>query len=61
MNRYGALVRLLEEEEEKIGFSLGGELGDTYRSVLQKERQDTEKNLECLKKYLGQGELTYGK
>ena len=52
LHRYAALIRLLEEEEEKIELSLGGELGDAYRAVLQEERQDVEKNLALLKKDL---------
>ena len=48
LNRYARLIRLLEEEEEKIGLSLGGEIGDAYRAVLREERQDVEKNLTFL-------------
>ncbi len=48
---YKKLLRLLEEEDEKIALSLQGSYLDQYRKILQKEREGVEEKLRQLYTY----------
>lgn len=39
IRRYQKLIQLLEEEEEKISFSLQGDLLSQYRLIIKKEKE----------------------
>lgn len=49
IRRYRELLRLLEEDEQKISLCLQGELLEKYRAILAKERQLVEDRLRSLR------------
>lgn len=48
---YQKLIRLLEEEDEKIALSLQGPYLEQYRRILRKERERIEEKLRELYTY----------
>lgn len=48
---YQKLIRLLEEEDEKIALSLQGPYLEQYRKILRKERERIEEKLRELYTY----------
>ncbi len=51
ISEYRKLLELLDEEKESIVRSMQGELMEIYREILQKERENVEKNIHMLYQY----------
>ena len=51
VSSYQRLLQLLEEENNEIVLCMEGELLEKYRRVLQKEKEEIEKNIRFLCNY----------